>query len=167
MGLDKLSDKFQNLQSQLGDVFDQVLDEVASIKDEQGSVVNDLKAEKSELQKKYDEAQSKLNHIEEQLKNTVEQLENITTSKAKGVDALQLLDVYLVLMENVFESAAHTRLLLIMHGEKDQYTLEELTMAAGISGLQVRQAVHELRNSNVVDYDEEQNIVKLRMRFME
>jgi transcription initiation factor IIE alpha subunit len=128
--------------------------------------MNKLRQDNLELQKKYQEAQSKIDKIENQLQSTVDQLESLSKTKAKGIDAMQLLDIYLVLMENVFESQAETSLLLMLHGDKEEYTLEELTTATGISGVKVRQAIFSLRNSGVVEYNDETQIVKLVRRFL-
>jgi transcription initiation factor IIE alpha subunit len=90
----------------------------------------------------------------------------MSKTTSKGVDAMQLLDVYLVLMEQVFESGPHVRLLLMLHGDSEQFTLNDLTTASGISAIQVRQALFELRNANVLDFDDETQIVKLKQRFL-
>lgn len=119
-----------------------------------------------ELEVKYNKAQSKVDHIESQLSDTVERLESISKAKRKDIDALQLLDIYLVLMEQVFESGPHVRLLLMLHGDADEYSLTDLSSASGISAIQVRQAMFELRNAGVVTYNDETQIVTLVRRFL-
>lgn len=126
-----------------------------------------LEREKSELESKYGEAQSKLSHIEEQFKEAVDKLETFSKDQKKDVDALKLLDIYLVLMGDVFNSSVHVRLLLILHGEKPKYTLDELAKASGSRLLEVRQAIFDLRNANLVKYNDETQEVELVTRFLE
>ena len=115
---------------------------------------------------KIGKSQGKLTHIEDQLKSTVAQMEEFSKGQKKDIDALQLLDIYLVLMGEVFSAASHVRLLFILHGEKEEYTMTELTKASGYPGLQVRTSIHELRNAKIVDLNEDTATVKLINRFM-
>ncbi len=126
-----------------------------------------LEKEKADLEDRFSKAQSKLAHIEEQFKEAVEKLETFSKEQKKDVDALKLLDIYLVLMGDVFNSSVHVRLLLILHGEKEKYTLEELAKASGSKLLEVRQAIFDLRNSNLVKYNDETQEVELVTRFLE
>ncbi|MHA2276441.1 MAG: hypothetical protein ACXAC2_11760 [Candidatus Kariarchaeaceae archaeon] len=139
---------------------------VDNIRSDANSEYDKLKVDHDELKEKYTEAKSKIDHIEGQLAETVGRLESMSKTTSKGVNAMELLDVYLVLMEQVFESGPHVRLLLMLHGDADQYTLTDLTTASGISGIQVRQALFELKNANVLEFDDETQIVKLKQRFL-
>jgi DNA-binding IscR family transcriptional regulator len=69
-------------------------------------------------------------------------------------------------MEQVFESGPHVRLLLMLHGDADEYKLNDLSQASGISAIQVRQAMFELRNAGVVTYNDETQVVALTQRFL-
>jgi seryl-tRNA synthetase len=139
---------------------------VENIRSDANSEYDKLKVEHDDLKGKYTEAKSKIDHIEGQLAETVERLESMSKTTSKGVSAMELLDVYLVLMEQVFESGPHVRLLLMLHGDAEQYTLSDLTTASGISAIQVRQAVFELRNANVLEFNDETQVVKLKQRFL-
>jgi seryl-tRNA synthetase len=163
---DELTSKFDATITNLQGLWNEASKNFKKSQEQINSDMDKLRQENSELQKKYQEAQSKIDKIENQLQSTVEQLESLSKSKAKGIDAMQLLDIYLVLMENVFESQAETSLLLMLHGDKEEYKLEELTSATGISGVKVRQAVFSLRNAGVVEYNDETQVVKLVRRFL-
>lgn len=167
MDLSTLEKQFNDNLDNIKNIWTKTVEELESSNKEDKDRIKQLKKENKELQEKYEDAQSKIDKIEDQLQNTVQQMESLTSTKAKGVDALKLLDIYLVLMEGVFESNAHTRLLIMMHGEKEEYNLKELEQAAGISPLKIKQAMFELRNSGLVEYDEEKQIAKLKTRFME
>lgn len=159
----ELKNALQNLQP-LWDKYQTELNERYS---EVETKLSKIESDRDDWKQKYDAAQSKINHIEEQLNSTVEQLESITKTKNSNVDALKLLDIYLVLMGEVFNSAAHIKILFILHGEKDEYKIEDIVKASGLGALDVKQAVFDLRNSNIVTYDDETHIVKLVNRFME
>lgn len=139
---------------------------VENVRADANSEYTKLKSDHDNLKSKYDEAKSKLDHIEGQLAETVGRLESMSKTTSKGVNAMELLDVYLVLMEQVFESGPHVRLLLMLHGDAEKYTLKDLTTASGISAIQVRQALFELRNAKVLDYDDETQEVTLNQRFL-
>ena len=139
---------------------------VENVRADANSEYTKLKSDHVDLKSKYDEAKSKLDHIEGQLAETVGRLESMSKTTSKGVNAMELLDVYLVLMEQVFESGPHVRLLLMLHGDSPTYTLSDLTTASGISAIQVRTALFELRNAKVLDYDDETQEVTLKQRFL-
>ncbi|OLS28219.1 MAG: hypothetical protein HeimC2_08740 [Candidatus Heimdallarchaeota archaeon LC_2] len=139
---------------------------VENVRADANSEYTKLKSDHVDLKSKYDEAKSKLDHIEGQLAETVGRLETMSKTTSKGVNAMELLDVYLVLMEQVFESGPHVRLLLMLHGDSEKFTLNDLTTASGISGIQVRQALFDLRNAKILDYDDETQEVTLKQRFL-
>ncbi|MHA2501374.1 MAG: hypothetical protein ACXAE3_00690 [Candidatus Kariarchaeaceae archaeon] len=163
---EEMDREFKVTANKLQEQWNMLRDRYASLEADQLAEVNRLQAEKDELQQKYDEAKSKIDKIEGQLANTLSQMDSLSKTTDKGIDAMQLLDLYLVLMDNVYESSMHTRLLIILHGAKESYTYNELTTAAGMSGVQVRQALFELRNAGIVDYDEETQVAKLVTKFM-
>ncbi len=158
--------KFMGAINELQQVWKDIETEFEGANRELSQQIEQLKKEKDALSKKYIEAQNKIDHIETQLQSTVEQLEKVSNSTKKDVDALKLLDIYLVLMGDVFNSAAHVRLLFILHGEKDEYTLEELVKASGMSGIEVRKALFELRNANIVTYNDDTQTAKIIQRFL-
>lgn len=169
---DKFSDSIEKINLAWKDVTNQLTQsnkEIAEMKekfaDSQAIMDQKDKAFK-ELEVKYNEAQSKVDHIESQLAQNINKLDSISKAKRKDIDALQLLDIYLVLMEQVFESGAHVRLLLMLHGDADEYSLTDLARASGISPIAIRQAMFELRNANIVNFDEETQIITLKQRFL-
>lgn len=164
---ENIKNKYSAAISSLNGVLDDLEAEIQSKNADLLSEVDKLKSENSVLSTKYGEAKGKLDKIENQLQDTVDQLSSISKGQQKDVDAMKLLDIYLVLMGDVFNSAVHVKLLFIMHGQKEVYTLEELKSATGMSGIEVRQAIFELRNSNIVTYNDETTEAKLVTRFMD
>ena len=162
----ELDSKFNAVQGDLKALWNAVGKEFSNANEILSKKVAKLESENNNLSAKYREAQSKIDHIEKQLESTVSKLDDISHDQKKDIDALQLLDIYLVLMGEVFSAASHVRLLFILHGEKDEYHLEDLVKASGYPGLQVRKTVHELRNSGIVTFNEDTNVVTLKQRFL-
>lgn len=162
----ELDTKLKKIQDDLKSLWEGVSKEFSNANEVLGKKVTKLESENKELKSKYNEAQSKIDHIETQLKSTVSKLDDISHDQKKDIDALQLLDIYLVLMGEVFSAAAHVRLLFILHGEKEDYSLNDLAIASGYPGLEVRKTVHELRNSGIVTLNEDTNVVTLVQRFL-
>ncbi|RMG31203.1 MAG: hypothetical protein D6732_15090 [Methanobacteriota archaeon] len=159
--------RFRKLKEELDSLWEELNSEREVAERNLKSQIETLEKEKADLEEKYMEVQSKLTHIEEQFKEAVEKLETFSKEQKKDVDALKLLDIYLVLMGDVFNSSVHVRLLLILHGEKAKYTLEELAKASGSRLLVVRQAIFDLRNANLVKYNDDTQEVELVTRFLE
>lgn len=162
----ELDTKLKKIQDDLKSFYESASKEFSNANEVLGKKVTKLESENTELKSKYNEAQSKIDHIETQLRSTVSKLDDISHDQKKDIDALQLLDIYLVLMGEVFSAAAHVRLLFILHGEKEDYSLNDLAIASGYPGLEVRKTVHELRNSGIVTLNEDTNVVTLVQRFL-
>ena len=162
----ELDNKFNQSISSISDAWKELSDKLLKFEKENQDALNNKDMAYKELEAKYKEAQSKVDHIETKLQDTVNRLESISKAKATDIDALKLLDIYLVLMEQVFESGPHVRLLLMLHGDADEYKLNDLSQASGISAIQVRQAMFELRNAGVVTYNDETQVVALTQRFL-
>ncbi len=161
-----LNRTFKGIQSDLDKFWSDVKKDFDNSNTDLTARIKALEAERDDLREKYNNAQSKITHIESQLESTVSKLEDFSKDQKKDIDALQLLDIYLVLMGEVFSAAAHVRILFILHGEKNKYTLDELAIASAYPKLQVRQTIFELRNSNIVEFNEDTNEVSLLQRFM-
>ncbi len=162
----KSEEKFKSLQQELNSFWEMVKNERNQTEGELHQKIQTLETELAELKAKYSDAQAKLTHIEQQFNEAVEKLESFSKEQKKDVDALKLLDIYLVLMGDVFNSSVHVRILLILHGEKPVYTLDELAKASGSRLLEVKQAVFDLRNANLVEYNDETQEIRLVNRFL-
>ena len=56
------------------------------------------------------------------------------------------------------------KMLFLLHGDKAQMTRQELTQSSGFTPAAVLRSIHELRNAELVDYDEEKEVVTLKDR---
>jgi hypothetical protein len=75
-----------------------------------------------------------------------------------------LLSIYAVLIEKIWQGQAHYRIILTLHGDKEAMTREEIKNTTGVAGAFVIRAVNELANVDILDYDEETGLVKLKQR---
>ena len=75
-----------------------------------------------------------------------------------------LLSITQLLISEIWQGQPHYRILLILHGEKSEMTRDEIKNTTGISGAMVLRAVHELVNIDVLEYDEDRSLVKLKKR---
>lgn len=75
-----------------------------------------------------------------------------------------LLSITQLLIEEIWQGQPHYKIILILHGDKSEMTREEIKNTTGISGAMVLRAVHELVNIDVLEYDEDNSMVKLKKR---
>lgn len=77
-----------------------------------------------------------------------------------------VLSIYTVLLEQVWQSQPHFKVLYLLHGQKEEISRQDLANASGISAAMIMRAIFELRNANLVYYDEDTGMVKLVRRFL-
>jgi len=75
-----------------------------------------------------------------------------------------LLSIYTVLLEKIFQGQPHFRILMTLHGDREEMTREEIKKTTGIEGAMVLRAVQELDKVDLVDYNIETNMAKLKKR---
>jgi len=75
-----------------------------------------------------------------------------------------LLSIYTVLVSEIWQGQPHYRILMTLHGEKEEMTRDQIKTTTGIGGAFVLYSVQELAKVGLVEYDMETNIVKLKKR---
>lgn len=75
-----------------------------------------------------------------------------------------LLSITMLLIEEIWQGQPHYKIILVLHGEKDHMTREEIKNTTGIAGAMVLRAIHELAKIGVVKYNEETMEVTLLRR---
>ena len=75
-----------------------------------------------------------------------------------------LLSITQLLISEIWQGQPHYRILLTLHGEKEEMSREHIKNTTGISGAMVLRAVHELVKIDVLEYDENTSMVKLKRR---
>jgi len=130
-----------------------------------------LELEKQERDQKIGsltEEQVKL--LDEYQKVKVE-LQKFMTSAAEAENAefnfervRALLSIYSVLVSEIWQGQPHYRILKILHGEKESMSREEIKNTTGIGGAFVLRSVQELAKVDLVEYDMDTGVTKLKKR---
>jgi chromosome segregation ATPase len=140
-----------------------------------------LEQDKTTLEKEKQERDEKIGALTEEQKQLLDEYESLKielNKLAKIAEESQgaefdferikaLLMIYTVLIEKIWQGQPHYRILLVLHGEKEQMTRDELKNTTGIAGAFVIRAVNELANVGLLDYDQDTGMVKLKNRLFE
>lgn len=99
-----------------------------------------------------------------------EELEKITRMASgegefKIEDMRATLSIYRVLLEEIYSSQPHFKVLFLLHGDADEMTVDQLKGASGIGGAMVLRSCHELHRANLIKFDENNHTAKLLKRF--
>ena len=178
----QIKDKFAELPG--------VLTKLSSYSDDIVKANNDLKSENDDLKSKIKESEDKftklkteyetkdqsieealkdankykiqLESVEEQMKGLREMYEEMASERAEEIDIQDLLAIYTVLFEKVFAGNPHTKILLLFQGvDKEEWTRDEIVKTTGFSPAAIIRALHDLRNSELVETDESATKAKL------
>ena len=99
-----------------------------------------------------------------------EELEKFTRM-ASGDDEFRIEDmratlaIYRVLLEEIYSSQPHFKVLFLLHGDADEMSIDHLKGASGIGGAMILRACHELNRAKLITFDEDAHVAKLIMRF--
>ncbi len=130
---------------------------------------NKLKAEHETKDQSIEEAlkdanqyKIKLESVEEQMKGLREMYEEVSQERAEEIEIQDLLAIYTILFEKVFAGNPHTKILLLLQGvDKEEWTRDEIVKTTGFSPAAVIRALHDLRNSDIVETDDSATTAKL------
>jgi chromosome segregation ATPase len=75
-----------------------------------------------------------------------------------------LLSIYTVLVSDIWQGQPHYRILMTLHGEKEEMTRDQIKTTTGIGGAFVLHSVQELAKVGLVEYDMDTSMVKLKKR---
>ena len=126
------------------------------------SEIEELRQERDELRSEMDEINSKLERVSELYRETSAEKEKLQ----EKVDVSDLLAIYIILIENIFGGKPHARVLYTLHNTKSAITRKNIEASTGIMATAVMKAIHDLRNADLVSYDEETQEVKLIKEIM-
>ncbi|MFX0045756.1 MAG: hypothetical protein ACFE8Z_07905, partial [Candidatus Hermodarchaeota archaeon] len=124
--------------------------------------IETLRKERDELQAEMDEITGKLERVSELYRETAAEKDKLQ----EKVDVSDLLAIYIVLIENIFGGKPHARVLYTLHNTKTAITRKNIESSTGIMPTAVIKAIHDLRNADLVSYDEESQEVKLIKEIM-
>jgi chromosome segregation ATPase len=129
-------------------------------KKERDQRIGELTSEQLRLLEEYKTLKVELNKFAKITQDQEEAEFNFERIKA-------LLSITMLLIEEIWQGQPHYRILLTLHGEKEEMSREEIKNTTGISGAMVLRAVHELSNVGILQYDENTSIVKLTKRLFD
>ena len=105
-----------------------------------------------------------MDQITSQLSRVSELYREASAEKEKlqeKVDVSDLLAIYITLIETVFGGKPHARVLYTLHDVGATITRKNIESSTGIMATAVMKAIHDLRNADLVSFDENSQEVKL------
>jgi hypothetical protein len=138
----------------------------------------ELEAEKKKLELEKEEKEQKIGELTGEQLHLLDEYKNLKIELKKFMKIAQdqeeseynferikaLLSITMLLIQEIWQGQPHYRILLTLHGDKEEMTRDEIKNTTGISGAMVLRAVHELVNIDVLEYNEEKSLVKLKRR---
>jgi len=136
-----------------------------------------LEEQKIELEEKAKEQEQEISGLTNdqmillsEYESVKEELEKITLM-ASGENEFRIedmratLSIYRILLEEIYSSQPHFKVLFLLHGATDEMSIDQLKGASGIGGVAILRAVHELNRAELINFDEDTHVVKLVKRF--
>lgn len=137
-----------------------------------------LEEETKLLEKEKEERDEKIGAMSEEQMKLLDEYESLKVELSKLAKVAEesqeagfsferikaLLSIYAVLIEKIWQGQPHYRILTVLHGDREKMTREQIKNSTGIAGAFVIRAVNELANVELLDYDEETGLVKLKQR---
>ena len=137
-----------------------------------------LEEETKKLEKEKEERDQKIGSLTEEQQRLLGEYESLKVELKKLAKVAEeaeetefnferikaLLTIYAVLIEEIWQGQPHYRILLVLHGDKEEMSREEIKKTTGISGAFVLRAVQELAKVDLVEYNEDTSTVKLKRR---
>ncbi len=139
------------------DALEKETEKLEKEKKEQDQKIGSLTEEQQRLLKEYETLKVELKKLAKIAEESHEAEFNFERIRA-------LLSIYAVLIEEIWQGQPHYRILLALHGDKEEMTRDEIQKTTGISGVMVIRAIHELDNVDLVEFDEDSGIIKLKKR---
>ncbi|MEJ2293780.1 MAG: hypothetical protein P8Y23_03340 [Candidatus Lokiarchaeota archaeon] len=117
-----------------------------------------LEAAKLKLEKEKEEKEQKIGELTSEQLRLLDEYKNLKIELKKFMKIAQdqeesefnferikaLLSITMLLIQEIWQGQPHYRILLTLHGEREEMTREQLKNTTGISGAMVLRAIHEL-----------------------
>ncbi|MHA1577125.1 MAG: hypothetical protein ACTSU3_07175 [Candidatus Thorarchaeota archaeon] len=163
--IEEVKKKNEDLTSELkttSDEFETYKTDASSLTGEKDEKIQAIIKERDELRAEMDDITSKLERVSDLYRDASAEKEKL----AEKVDVSDLLAIYILLIENIFGGKPHARVLYTLHNTKSAITRKHIASSTGIMPTAVIKAIHDLRNADLVSYDEETQEVKLTKDIM-
>ncbi len=99
--------------------------------------------------------------VQEQFKKISAMYQDLSAKRDEAIDVRELLSIYIVLLEEVFQGKPHARILFMLHGDKAQLTRDEIAKAGGFQPAIILKSIHELAAADLLKYDMDNDVVEL------
>jgi len=129
-------------------------------KQERDQKIGDLTGEQMKLLDEYKKVKVEL----QKFMTTEEEAENAEFNFER---VRALLSIYSVLVSEIWQGQPHYRILEMLHGDKETMSRDEIKNTTGIGGAFVLRSIQELAKVELVDYDMDTQMVKLKKRLFE
>ncbi len=126
-------------------------------KQERDEKIGAMTEEQMKLLKEYEKVKEELSKFAKLAEEAESQELNFERIQA-------LLSIFRVLVEKIWQGQPHYKILLVLHGDKESMTREELKNTTGIGGAYILRAVQELANVDLVEHDIDTGTVTLKKR---
>ena len=169
-----------NAESSMKGLFDGLINIINNTKNNfialghQKKILEDQKIELEEKAKEQEQEISGLTNDQmillKEYESVKEELEKITLM-ASGENEFRIedmratLSIYRILLEEIYSSQPHFKVLFLLHGATDEMSIDQLKGASGIGGIAILRAVHELHRADLIKFDEDTHVAKLVKRF--
>jgi hypothetical protein len=134
-------------------------------KDDELNAVNvkleELRNEKQKAEAEDAKMREEYLAVQEQLKKLSGMYQELSAKQDDAVNIREILSVYIVLLEEVFQGKPHVRILFMLHGDKPQLSRQEIVKAGGFQPAAVLHSIHDLAGANLVKYDMDNDTVEL------
>lgn len=125
------------------------------IKNDQANQISGLTDKQKQLLKEYE-------GVKEELEKFTKMA--IAEGEVKIEDMKATLMIYRILLEEIWQSQPHFKVLYLLHGDKEEMTVDDIKSASGVSGAMVLRACHELSKANLISFDMDNKKAKLIKR---
>jgi len=174
MELSKEKEKLENEKIQLEEAKSKVENEKQKLEIEKKKLEEGTK--KLELEKR--EKDQKIGSLTEDQMKLLDEYQKVKVELEKFMQAASeaeeaeynfervraLLSIYTVLVSEIWQGQPHYRILMTLHGEKEEMTRDQIKTTTGIGGAFVLHSVQELAKVGLVEYDMDTSKVKLKKR---
>jgi chromosome segregation ATPase len=123
--------------------------------------IDAIKSEKQRVEAEDTKMREEYLAVQEQLKKISTMYQELSSKHDEAIDVREVLSIYIILLEQVFQGRPHARILFMLHGDKTQLTRDEIAKAGGFQPAIVLKSIHDLAAADLVKYDMEQDIVEL------
>ncbi|MCP4760136.1 MAG: hypothetical protein GY870_00045, partial [archaeon] len=137
------------------------IDVLATEKESKDEEIGEITVKQQELLKEYETLKEDLKKFQAAAALNVEGMEETEYNFA---EIQNLLRIYMVLMEEIWQGQPHYKILSLLHGDKEEMDRRSIKNATGIEGAMVLKAIHDMTNHNIITFDEDTDKAKLIRR---